>query len=68
MRLNVQQYRSDHALELYVAATPEPGRRLGDEADDVFSAVEVVVRLHGARGKSGAGGLRGEVGERGAER
>jgi hypothetical protein len=49
MRLNVQQYRSDHALELYVAATPEPGWRLGDEAEDVFSAVEDVVRSHGAR-------------------
>jgi enamine deaminase RidA (YjgF/YER057c/UK114 family) len=49
MRLDVRQSRSDNALELYVAATSDPDRTLGDEAADCFAAVEDAVRAHGAR-------------------
>jgi enamine deaminase RidA (YjgF/YER057c/UK114 family) len=49
MRLDVRQCRSDQALELYVAAIPDPGRTLGDECGDVFATIEDVVHAHGAR-------------------
>lgn len=49
MRIDVRQCRSDKALELYVSAIPDPNRTLGDQAADVFAAIEDVVHAHGAR-------------------
>jgi enamine deaminase RidA (YjgF/YER057c/UK114 family) len=49
MRIDVRQCRSDNSLELYVAAIPDPGRTVGDEAADVFAGIEDVVHAHGAR-------------------
>jgi enamine deaminase RidA (YjgF/YER057c/UK114 family) len=49
MRLHVRQSRSEHALELYITATPDADHTPGDEAGELFAAVDQAVRSHGAR-------------------
>lgn len=49
MKLDVRRIESGRATELYIAATPDQGRTLGEQASEIFAAIEDVVQKEGAR-------------------
>lgn len=49
MKLDVRRIESGRATELYIAATPDEGQTLGEQASEIFEAIEDVVKQEGAR-------------------